>query len=240
MKFKEPIVLFKTIVGSKMWGQHRSDSDTDLFECYVFDSRSFLLGNTHDGGHSSKKGNEDKDSFEIGHVVRQLIKGNVNFLWGVMSPKVIMYRHMDQNIFDLRKIVKDNLSKATTYSIRGFVIHNLKHWFGLKIKSIDSIEQYNRSYIIVEKKLPRLIPKDKKYWKILNTCARTLDFGIKLLRDGKLDFDHPRGAVSPRDVLLMLGELEQAYKESRLPEKSNPAPFEEFLLKIRKVNFIGL
>ena len=135
MKFKEPTVLFKTIVGSKMWGQHRSDSDIDLFECYVFDSRSFLLGNTHDGGHSSKKGNEDKDSFEIGHVVRQLQKGNVNFLWGVMSPKVQMANiDIEPNLWDLRKIVRENLSRATTYSIRGFVIHNLKHWFGLKIK----------------------------------------------------------------------------------------------------------
>ena len=235
MKFKEPIVLFKTIVGSHMWGQHRSDSDTDLFKCYVFDTKSFLLGNTHDGGHRSvnKEKDEETDSFEIGHVIRQLLKGNINFLWGVMSPKVQMTaRDVEPSLWDLRQIVLDNLSKATMYSIKGFVIHNLKHWFGLILEKIVSIEG-KTFYIVKKKNLPKLIPEDKKYWKIVNTCARTLDFGIKLLRDRVLDFDNPKGAVSPRDVILMLGELETVYKTSKLQEKPNPAPFEEFLIKVR-------
>ena len=136
MKFKEPITLFRTVVGSHMWGQHHSKSDVDMFECYVFDSRSFLIGNRHDGGHHSEIEKEgikiEKDTYEIGHVIRQLLKGNVNYLWGVMSPKVEMAaRNISPSLWDLREIVQNNLSKATMYSIKGFVIHNLKHWFGL-------------------------------------------------------------------------------------------------------------
>ena len=236
MKFKEPTILFRTIVGSHMWGQHHSQSDKDLFECYVFDSRSFLLGNRHDGGHKSKnkEKNEEKDSFEIGHVIRQLLKGNVNTLWGVMSPKLdLVLANIDPNVWDLRMIVQNNLSKSTAHSIRGFAIHNLKHWFGLRVEKIYSIEG-TVGYVITEKKLPRLIPKDKKYWKILNTCARTLDFGIKLLKTGFLDFENPRGAKEPYDMLVLLAELEEAYKKSKLPDKPNKEPFEDFLLAIRR------
>lgn len=237
MKFKEPTVLFRTIIGSHMWGQEHSESDKDMFKCYIFDTRSFLVGNRHDGGHQSKneEKNEETNSYEIGHVIRQLLKGNVNFLWGVMSPKLdFVPTNIDPNIvWDLREITKENLSKSTFYSIRGFTIHNLKHWFGLILEKVVSVEG-KTLYIIKKKKLPRLVPEDKKYWKILNTCARTLDFGIKLLTDGVLDFQNPRGAVSPNDIILMLAELEVAYKESKLPDKPNPEPFEKFLIAIRR------
>ena len=236
MKFKEPIVLFRTIVGSHMWGQHHSESDTDLFKCYVFDSRSFLLGNRHDGGHHSedKEKNEETTSYEIGHVIRQLQKGNVNFLWGVMSPKVALFNtNINPNVWDLRKIVLDNLSKNYVHSIRGFAMHNLKHWFGLKVNKVLCMDGFTR-YYVEKKKEPRLLPKDKKYYKILNTCARTLDFGIKLLRDGKVDFENPMGAVRPYNILHLLDKLEIAYEGSKLPERPNKESFEDFLLDIRR------
>lgn len=240
MKFKKKTILFRTIVGSHMWGQEHEGSDKDTFECYIFDSRSFLLGNRHDGGHKSKneEKNEEKDSFEIGHVIRMLLKGNINFLWGVMSPKIdLCVTNIDPTMWGLRRITEQNLSKATMYSVKGFAIHNLKHWYGLILNKKPCELCDGVHFYIKESKPPRLLPEDKKYWKILNTCARTLDFGIKLLKDGVLDFENPRTAMSPNDVILMLTELEQAYKKSTLPDKPNPEPFEEYLLDTRFADF---
>jgi len=235
MKFKEKTILFRTIVGSHMWGQHHSQSDTDYFECYVVDTRSILLGDRYNRGKKTKGDNWEKDSFEIGHVIEMLLKGNVNFLWGVMSPKIdLVTTNIDPNMWDLRKIVRDNLSKATMHSIKGFAVHNLWHWFGLKVdKEVNHITGETR-FFVKDTKPPRLNKTDKKYWKILNTCARTLDFGIKLLRNGVLDFDNPKGAKHPNAILSLLGELETAYKESNLPEKPDPEPFEKFLISIRR------
>lgn len=234
MKFKKPTILFRTIVGSHMWGQHHSESDTDKFECHIFDTRSFMLGNRHDGCKKTEGDNEETDSCEIGHVIKQLLKGNVNFLWGVMSPKFdLVTSNIDPTVFDLRSVVHNNLSKATAHSVRGFAIHNLRHWFGLKVEK-KLCMCGNTQYVITEKKqIARLTPEDKKYHKILNTCARTLSFGIKLLEEGILDFDNPRGADTPGDIINYLNELETAYIESDLPDKPNPAPFEEYLLWTR-------
>ena len=239
MEFKEKTVLFRTIVGSHMWNQQHEKSDKDMFECYIVDTRSILLGNRHDKGKHTKRDNEETTSHEIGKVIKELLKGNINFLWGVTSNKFdFVNTNIDPNMWDLRKIVRENLSKSTVHSIRGFAIHNLKHWFGIELDVVHSVGQFRKGYIIVEKSLPRLTPKDKKYWKILNTCARTLDFGIRLLRhngDGfYCYFDNPRSAKSPGDILLLLGELEEAYRESSLPEKPDPKPFEDFLIDIRK------
>ena len=233
MKFKRPSILFRTIVGSHMWGQHHSESDKDMFECYIFDSRSFLIGNRHDGCHRHDADNVETQSCEIGHVIRELLKGNVNFLWGVMSPKWdLVTTNIDPTFFDLRSVVQSNISRATVNSIRGFAIHNLKHWFGIILDRLVSIDGYVH-YIVAERKLPRLTENDKKYWKILNTCARTLGFGIKLLTEGVLDFENPIGAKTIGDITGLLNKLETSYEDSALPDKPDLKPFEEFLLWTR-------
>lgn len=242
MKFNKNTILFRTIVGSHMWGQHHSESDTDMFEVYVVDTRSILLGNRHDRGHHSEEEKdgvkEEKDSYEIGHVIEQLKKGNINFLWGVMSPHFdLVTTNIDPNMWDLRRITRENLSKATMHSVRGFVIHNLKHWFGIILDKVVSIDG-DVTHCITKRKEPKLLPKDKRYWKIINTCARTLGFGIELLEDcGKTFFcycDHPKGAISTGELILMLNDLEKAYKTSALPDKPNPDPFDDFLIGIRR------
>jgi len=220
-----------------MWGQEHSQSDIDKFEVYIFDSRSFLLGDRHDGGEKTKEivngVEEETDSCEIGHVIKMLIKGNVNFLWGVMSPKLdLVTTNIDPTVFNLRSVVYSNLSRATVHSIRGFAVHNLKHWYGIVLDKVVSIDG-QVIHVVVKRKVPRLFEGDKKYHKIINTCARTLGFGIKLLSEGVLDFDNPIGAGSVEGVIDLLNQLEMADWESALPEKPDPAPFEEYLLWTR-------
>jgi len=238
MKFKKKTILFRNIVGSHMWGQHHSESDIDKFEVYIFDTRSFMLGERHDRCKSTKvivDGVEEETiSCEIGHVIEQLMKGNINHIWGVMSPKRdLVTTNIDPTVLDLQRVVSLNLSRATVHSIRGFVIHNLKHWYGIILDKVVNHITGGVGYFIKKRKIPRLLPEDKKYWKILNTCARTLGFGITLLREGILDFDHPIGAKTTGEIITLLNVLELAYKGSNLPDKPDPVPFEEYLLWTR-------
>ena len=217
-----------------MWNQQHESSDTDYFKVYIFDSRSFLLGNRHDGGHHSedKEKNKEVVSYEIGHVIRELQKGNVNFLWGVLSSKLVFAKN---EYWELRNIILNNLSKNYVHSIRGFAMHNLWHWYGLKLDKKINIDN-ETVYYIKKTKEARLASGKKKYWKILNTCARTIDFGIKLLRNSEINFTDSRSATNTQEIISMLGELEQAYKESELPKKPNPEQFETFLLNLRLDN----
>jgi len=233
MEFKEPVVLWKSRVGSHMWRQHHSKSDVDEFKCYIFDSKSFLLGNSHKGGHTSKSiidGIEhETTSFEIGHVIKYLLDGNLNFLWGVMSPR---YKAYNSPVFHkLRRIVRKNVAKNTIHSARGFIIHNLRHWFGLKVE-----KQENGIYIVVERTTPRLKPDEVKYRKILNTCGRTLGFAATLIGTGKFDFAHPLGVRRVDLLYPLLGDLEHFYENSPLKEKPDPKPYHDFLLKLRLEN----
>ena len=156
---KEHKELFVTNVGSHMWGMNRPDSDVDLFVVYQAPSTHFLIGKAHTRSHRSMNGNIDKVSFELGHVINQLLKGNVNFLWGVMSPIII--KNWDR-LQTLRELTIKNLSKQLYHSVHGLGLHNYK-------KYIESGKN----------------PTSKRCTMI----CRSLNFGTKLLTTGKLNFD---------------------------------------------------
>lgn len=102
MEVKE---LYSSVVGSHAWHMEGMDSDFDYWIIYQSPSQSFLLGNTHRKGHSSKGHfplppsiesedklhinvpiTWDKSSFEIGQHVRELMGGNINHVVGVLAP----------------------------------------------------------------------------------------------------------------------------------------------------------
>jgi len=150
--------LFITNVGSHMWGMNRPDSDIDLFVVYQAPSTDFLIGKAHASSHRSMNENIDRVSFELGHVVSQLLKGNINYLWGVMSPKII--KDWDR-LQSLRDLTTKNLSKQLYQSVRGLGLHNYK------------------KYIESEKD-----PTAKR----CTLICRSLNFGIKLLTKGMFSF----------------------------------------------------
>jgi len=150
--------LFVTEVGSSMWGMQRPDSDTDLFQVYVASTKDILRGTADVRSKFIQVDNQDIAVHEVGKVVEQLIKGNFNFLVGVMSPVVVESNEFHRELVD---IVKNNVAKNCYHSIRGLAVHNYK------------------KYIESEKD-----PSERRCNKII----RVLKFGVNLLRTREFVF----------------------------------------------------
>jgi len=158
MKGVHKITLFKTVVGSHLWGMQRSDSDTDYFTVFAYPTKIFLMG-YHPKMSLFKHGDVvDEHLHEIEKTVQQLMKGNINFILGVMSPVVVQTSRYHK---ELKNIVAAHPPKNVYHSIRGLAVHNYK----LYVKE-------------------RKDPSERRMNKIL----RVLQFGITLLRTGKYEF----------------------------------------------------
>lgn len=226
--------LWTTNVGSHMWKMNHENSDTDLFQVYLTDTKELLKGN-FDYNHSSSSssnGKLGKDKVEIvkhelQKVINEVINGNVNFLWGVMSPIVLNetsckyttegqfalpypFFSYDSYLDDLRSIVMANPSKGIYNSTHGLAIGNKKKY--LENPDIDSIV------------------KQKKMKIIWRTCM----FGINYLNGYGFRFDKPAiTQFAPKDIDEIIIDLDSAYKNSSLPEKPDQAMFKDYLYYIR-------
>src|SRR5574341_1477687 len=170
MNFNE--VKMKTLwisnVGSHAWLMNRPDSDIDIFTAFIVPSRDILSGRNHGGGShcsgSSGAGDVDKVSHEIGKIVDELIKGNINFLVGTLSP-ILISQHKDC-LRSLKNIlIEHGQTKACIHSIRGLAVHNYRKF----ITGSDTARDY---------------PLTKK----CNTINRVLLFGINLLNGNGYEF----------------------------------------------------
>lgn len=217
--------LWTTIIGSHMWGMEHPGSDTDFMEVYIADSKEFLKGNyrKYEGGIEIKDSDKKIDitRYEIGFFIRQLIKGNCNFIWGLFSPLVVydfstpcyfqLYGE-PEILYELREIFMNNLSKACYHSIRGLAVKNAKKY----------------------------LTKDKysdKWQKKLKLICRTLIFGVILLELGEINFELSfylgDGPLNISDYEYWLDKLDKVYETSDLPAKTDEKPFLDFLLKLR-------
>jgi len=196
--------LFRTCVGSHAWEMNTINSDKDIFSCYIAPSSDFLINKTHKGSHFSQIDNVDTTSTEIGVVVEQLLKNNINYLVNVMSPIIIKD---SKELQELKELTQKNLSKQCFDSIYGLSYGNYKR------------------YIITDKQNTE---KKRK------TIARTLLFGINLLLYNKLIFVPVITDISVIELESMLRDLSYAYDESALPETpQHKEEMYEWLLKLR-------
>jgi predicted nucleotidyltransferase len=207
--------IFVTEVGSRMWGMENFASDYDLFNVFQQPSSEYLRTSNFEKTRPAKTyfedGKEiDSQFMEIGHLIHQLKKGNVNALWAVCSG--VVWKD-SETLQKLRRIVVANLSKESYYSIKGMAISGLN----------DAIK--------------RAAVRDpaKSLW----TCARTLNFGCNLLCDKGICFEVPEvDSVDESYCKLEFDRLDECYKISNLPEKVDPKPFEDFLYRLRKDEII--
>ena len=116
--------LWITNVGSHMWHMERPDSDTDLFVAFVEDIRNILLSKNYKKSISKTENNTDYVYHEISQIVKQLIDGNVNFIWGVHSPIIIKDSKYLQEIRNITKEPAANIYN----SIYGLAIHNYRKY----------------------------------------------------------------------------------------------------------------
>ena len=207
--------LFTTIVGSHMWGMERPDSDIDYAIVYLLNSRDVLLGK-HIKGKQTKDNEVDTVYYELGHFVSNLLKGNCNFLWAVMSPIIdAQYKNALQ---ELREITSTNLAKNSFHSINGLAKHNIYHFI--------TGEKHEKA---PEKEIDR---ESALYKKKLNVIGRTLKFGINLLTWGKCMFQKV-DIKAEEELWDLKTKLNEAYRSSMLPEKPNKEPFEKYVIKWR-------
>lgn len=150
--------LFKTIVGSHVWGMETPVSDIDIFKAYIAPTYDILIGKQHRGSHFSQNHKEDITSTEIGTIVTQLLKNNISYITYIYSPHVLCGNNV---LNSLRTATSGNISKLAYNSIHGMSLSNYK------------------KYIVTNKD-----PSPKR----LNTIARVLQFGINLFDNEKIEF----------------------------------------------------
>jgi predicted nucleotidyltransferase len=113
--------LFITCVGSHMWQMESVESDIDLVVIYTAPTRSLLRGEKISPTISQRM--EEKDGmiydtlgWEIGHLINQLLKGNVNAIWYASSPLVLQPSPVQK---ELKALIEANLCRETYRSIKG-------------------------------------------------------------------------------------------------------------------------
>ena len=198
--------LFISCVGSHMWGMQSSESDIDLVMIYIAPTRSILRGERIPPTirqEIAARGGEVYDTlgWEIGHLINQLIKGNVNAIWYVTSPLVIKPSSVQE---ELSALVRANLCRQTYHSIKGMA----------------------QSQIKSEEK-PKVGGKGSR------TALRTMNFGIKLLSEGRICFAPALCTPGAEEVIEKMRRLEAAYEASPLPDRPDEDAFRDLLLRLR-------
>ncbi len=128
--------LFISCVGSHMWGMENEESDIDLVMIYIAPTRSILRGERIRSTirqEIAARGGEVYDTlgWEIGHLINQLIKGNVNAIWYVTSPLRVMPSPIQE---ELSCLVQANLCRETYQSIKGMAESQIKSETGASRK----------------------------------------------------------------------------------------------------------
>lgn len=214
-----------------MWGMNHPRSDVDVAQIYTDDSIKILLGKTNKGGQESKIGKYDISKFEFGHVIEQLKKANLNFIWHTTSPIWKPFSNYGTIIHNhLEELVKNNLSKEVFYSIAGLTRNNIRKYFDIYLPFGKKINP--KEYSTYEIDLPIKTIR-KKLWLI----SRTLLFGLNILRLHKIKYQDPRSIfnenIKLQNVLKLYNKFIKAYEISTLPDKPNKEEFNKILYAFR-------
>jgi len=227
---EENLNLWTVNVGSHMWKMETEESDRDLTSAFLMSGDKFLIG-TNSNCHftQDKEKKIDHQRYEIGKVIQQIKKMNVNYVWTIMSP-IILCQHRNW-LQQLRQLVMENPSKQIYYSIQGMARNNIKRFLTEEVdKYVEFDPQYSGYNEVLTIKKPKLSPK--KYNKKVNTIGRTIQFGINYLLYGK--FIYEKTNIKTKNELdeLMI-RLQQAFDQSSYPKHPNHKPFDNYLKKIR-------
>ena len=198
--------LFETIIGSHIWKMDHEGSDLDMFRCYISDTRDILLGKVPKNIFEQPTSIVDLQISEIGTVISQLIRNNLNYLIAIHSP-IVMFDNGGV-LAKLRELSLKGLSKEAYNSTFGMCMQNYK------------------KYIETGKDISE---------KRCNTIARTAKFGCNLLANRTIAFEGISGST-PEKLRTAIEELTFAKENSTLPDKCPieiKEEFEELLVELR-------
>jgi len=166
-------LLCETVIGSHAWKMNHAGSDLDLWRIFVVDTKQFLRGTVRlkSRNYTEKSTWEFGDDFEyygmdidyaeheVGSTISQLLKGNINYLIGILSPIV---RESTPEFNQLREITQNNIAKNCFNSIHGMGRANYNKY--IKSGKDDSERRCNK-------------------------IARALQFGIEILDGNGIQFE---------------------------------------------------
>jgi predicted nucleotidyltransferase len=190
-----------------MWGAETPESDIDTTIVYQTSARNILLNKLPKNKMTQRTIHgvkHDITEIELAHFMKNLMTHNVNYIWVVMSP-------LGDDPFgykqQLQNIIKPTISKKIYKSIHGLAKHNIKHFLEHKKYDID-------------------------YKKKLNIIARSLIFGIRILRFGTFIFE-PTQFKERSTIDGLMTELDATYEKSKLPEEIDTKEYEKFMINMR-------
>ena len=204
--------LFVTEVGSRMWGMADETSDYDLFCCYNTTAKEYLRSGEFERTKPHRNfmdGDKEYDIqyMEIGHLVKLLMKGNINALWAVCSPII----HKESSILvKLKDIVLNNLSLQSYASIKGIA---------------------TSQFMDAEKRI-----NVRTSQKSLKTCMRTLNFGCNLFAGGGVYFDGnylKNIEVTKEMCEKEFGRFDLIYDTSSIKKEPRCDHFYDFIMNFR-------
>lgn len=215
VKCKGMKILYISCVGSHMWGMESKESDIDLVMIYIVPTKRILRGEKFPATirqEMAARGGEIYDTlgWEIGHLIDLLIKGNVNAIWYATSPLVIMPSALQE---ELSAIVQANLCRESYHSIKGMAESQINSETGqLKLSGAGLVKRPGKGY---------------------RTALRTINFGIKLLREARISYEPVMHDPALEELKEGMNQLDEAYGQSMLPDLPDEDQFRDFLLRQR-------
>ena len=215
VKCKGMKILYISCVGSHMWGMESKESDIDLVMIYIVPTKRILRGEKFPATIRQEMaarggGIYDTLGWEIGHLIDLLIKGNVNAIWYATSPLVIMPSALQE---ELSAIVQANLCRESYHSIKGMAESQIKSETGqLKLSGAGLVKRPGKGY---------------------RTALRTINFGIKLLREARISYEPVMHDPALEELKEGMNQLDEAYRQSMLPDLPDEDQFRDFLLRQR-------
>lgn len=215
VKCKGMKILYISCVGSHMWGMESKESDIDLVMIYIVPTKRILRGEKFPATIRQEMaarggGIYDTLGWEIGHLIDLLIKGNVNAIWYATSPLVIMPSALQE---ELSAIVQANLCRESYHSIKGMAESQINSETGqLKLSGAGLVKRPGKGY---------------------RTALRTTNFGIKLLREARISYEPVMHDPALEELKEGMNQLDEAYRQSMLPDLPDEDQFRDFLLRQR-------
>ena len=135
------LILLECISGSRAYGLHTPESDTDIKGVFILPKNDFYAMN-----YTPQISNETNDIvyYELGRFMELLLASNPNILELLNTPEdSIVYRHPFFEKIDPRRV----LSKACEKSFGKFAISQIKKARGLNKKIVNPIDAEKKSVL---------------------------------------------------------------------------------------------
>lgn len=198
-----PLVEGALVLWRTIWGSHLWGMSRASSDTDTCTVYS-LDPETRTGGWHRKTAAGDEHYYELEHAVALLLKGSVTLLFGAMSPLVVA-AHATA-LSELRDLIEAAPSRV---------------FYRALLRDLKDSERYmarahDRAF----------------YLKHLRIACRNLRFGITLFTEGRYAF-LPSAADDPRELEALRAELRAAHAASRLPERFDTRPFDDYLSRWR-------